>query len=246
MKILAIDTSTISGSLAVLTDGRVTAEWTLQSAQTHNRRLMKTLDALLHEAECPLASVDAYAVTIGPGSFTGLRIGLTTAKTLAWAMNKPLIGIPTLDVLAAPLRFSSLPVCTMLDARKKEVYFSLYRSDPEGRMRRLQPCRAVQPAIIADLIRERTIFCGDGWLLYGKLLLERLGNLAVEAPASFHILRASVLAELAQKNLESGHDSDPMTIIPFYVRLPEAEIKFPQFSAGEQPSDQDRDAIPYI
>ncbi len=245
MNILAIDTSTTSGSVAILRDGRIAAEWTLQSAQTHNRRLLKTVDTLLREAGWTLKMVDVYAVTTGPGSFTGIRIGLTAAKTLAWTMKKPLVGIATLDVLAAPLRFTSLQVCTMLDARKKEVYFALYRSNPEGTMRRLLPYRVSQPSGVAELIDKPTLFCGDGWLVYRDLFRERLGDLAVEAPAPFHVVRAASLGELGEKRLKSGQSNDPITIMPLYVRPSEAEINYPHIP-GMPADGPEPDANPYV
>jgi tRNA threonylcarbamoyladenosine biosynthesis protein TsaB len=230
MRILAADTSTASGSIALLDGERILLEWVLVASQTHNRRLLKSVDDVLRTVGWNLGDVNAFAVTLGPGSFTGLRIGLTTIKTLAWASGKPFIGIPSLDVLAAALSHSSTPICPLIDAHKKEVYGCLYRSDSAGDVHPVASYRAMPVAAVGDLVRERTLFCGDGWLLYGKVLQELLGSLAVGAAAPFHLIRAGVLGELARKRLERGDADDPVTTVPLYVRPSEAELKHPQLN----------------
>ena len=145
MKILAVDVSTSSGSVALLDEMELKAEWSLQSARTHNRRLLKTIDLLLHQVDWTVQDLDGFAVTLGPGSFTGIRIGISTVKTLAWVLQKPYAGIPTLDALAAPLGFAALPVCTLLDARKKELYVAFYQPDGNGTCRRSSPYLVTSP-----------------------------------------------------------------------------------------------------
>lgn len=230
MKILAVDTSTSSGSVALLDGTRLMAEWTLQAAITHNRRLLSTMDFLLREVGWTLDNVDGLAVTVGPGSFTGLRIGLTTMKSLAWAAQKLYVGIPSLDALAAPLSFASMPVCTLLDARKKEVYCTLYQPNGTGRLHREIPYQAISPDRVIEQIKVPTLFCGDGWLLYQDLLERQLGPLAIGAPAPYHIIRAGFVGELARTKFLAGEDEDPMTGIPLYVRPSEAEKNNPHLA----------------
>jgi len=224
MKVIAVDTSTSSGSVALLEGDLVVAEWSLQSAQTHNRRLLKSIDFLLQQAGWALTDADGFAVATGPGSFTGLRIGVSTVKTLAWSLKKPYAGISSLDALAAPLRFAQLPVCPVLDARKKEVYFAFYRSNQRG-LPALQGSYCVsKPDRLIEYIKQPTIICGDGWLLYRNLLREGLGELAVELPAPYHTIRAANVGALAMRKLLAGEAEDPMTSIPRYVRPSEAEL----------------------
>jgi tRNA threonylcarbamoyladenosine biosynthesis protein TsaB len=242
MKILAIDTSTTSGSVALLEGTRLMAEWTLESAQTHNRRLLRTIDDLLRQAGWAIVEIDGFAVSTGPGSFTGIRIGLTTMKTLAWALGRQFAAIPTLDALAAPFRFSRLPVCAMLDARKKEVYCALYRADGAGRICREGPYRAIPPEQVAGLIEAPTIFCGDGWLLYRSEILEKVRDLAVEASASQHIVRAGAVGELAARKFADGCADDPVTTVPIYVRPSEAEVRYPHLGhLAKSPADIEPD-----
>jgi len=227
MRLLAADTSTKSGSVALLEEERVVAEWTLQSDITHNRLLLKTIDYALQQAGWSLDDVEAFAVTTGPGSFTGLRIGLTTIKTLAWATGKPLVGVPSLDALALPLAFASMPVCALLDARRKELFFAFFEPDRQSGLLRRSPYHVGSPQKLATAITSTTLFCGDGWSLYGSVFQDMLGHLAVGAPPPFNLLRAGFVGELARRSLAAGVQDDPLTLAPLYVRLSEVEISMP-------------------
>lgn len=227
MRLLAADTSTRSGSVALLEGERVVAEWTLHSDITHNRLLLKTIDYALQQAGWSLDDVEAFAVTTGPGSFTGLRIGLTTVKTLAWATRKPLVGVPSLDALALPLAFASMPVCALLDARKKEVFFAFFEPDRRTGLLRRGPYHVGSPQGLARAITSSTLFCGDGWSLYRTVFEEQLGNLAFGAPPPLNLLRAGFVGELARRRLAADDVDDPLTLAPLYVRLSEAQISLP-------------------
>jgi tRNA threonylcarbamoyladenosine biosynthesis protein TsaB len=234
MRILAADTSTMSGSLALLDGDILAAEWTLRSAQTHNRRLLKSIDSLLGQTGWTLDSIDAFAVASGPGSFTGLRIGMATMKTLAWTTHKLYATVCSLDALAFPFCFSASPICTLLDARKGEIYFALYRPDGNAGFRLEVPYEAVTPSRLAksliSTLSEPALFCGDGWTAYGNLLKSKLGDLVIEPPSSFHIIRASSVAELAARKLVTGRSDDPRSSAPFYLRPSEAEIHYPHLA----------------
>jgi len=231
MKILAADTSTASGSVCLLDGARVRAEWTVRSEITHNRLLLKTIDRILREAGWSLKEVDGLAVTTGPGSFTGLRIGLTTMKTLAWSLEKPFAGVSSLDALASQLPFARHPVCSMLDARKKEVFLGFYRSDGRGNLIREGNPRVMKPEQVIPCIEEPTIFCGDGWIAHESFFRENLGFKALAASSSHHTLRAAFAAHLAQKRFLAGDLDDPMTSVPVYVRPSEAELNYPHLSS---------------
>jgi len=234
MRILAADTSTMSGSLALLDGENLAAEWTLKSAQTHNRRLLKSIDSLLGQTGWTLDSIDAFAVASGPGSFTGLRIGMTTMKTLAWTTRKLYAAVCSLDALAFPLCFSANPVCALLDARKGEVYFALYRPDGKAGLRLEVPYEAISPPRLAksliSMLSGPAVFCGDGWTAYGDFLKSKLGDLVIEPPSSFHIIRAASVAELARRRLVQGLSEDPKSSAPLYLRPSEAEIHYPHLA----------------
>jgi tRNA threonylcarbamoyladenosine biosynthesis protein TsaB len=230
LRILAVDTSTSTGGVAILEDDRIVAEWILSSKETHNRRLLGTLDCVLSKVGCSINDVDCFAVTVGPGSFTGLRIGLSTVKALAWVLDKAYVGIPSLDALAAPLGFAALPVCALIDARKNEVYCGRYRSDGAGSLQLVGSYLAVSPHEAIDGIAEPTLFCGDGWLLYRDVIQDKLATMAVAAPGVFNTIRAAHVGELAFQKILSGNTHDPVTSTPLYIRPSEAEIKNPHLS----------------
>ena len=148
MRVLAVETSTLSGGAALLDGERVVGEYTLDVRITHSERLMAAIDQLLTDAGWTARDLEGIAVTVGPGSFTGLRVGLSTVKGLALALSIPVAAVPTLDAMAAMLPFAALPVCPVLDARKREVYASLYRWDGLG-MRRHWEYLAIAPDDLA-------------------------------------------------------------------------------------------------
>jgi tRNA threonylcarbamoyladenosine biosynthesis protein TsaB len=234
MRILAADTSTMSGGLALLDDENLTVEWTLRSGRTHNRTLLKSIDSLLREAGWDLETIDAFAVASGPGSFTGLRIGMATMKVLAWARGKAYASICSLDALALPFCFSTNPVCALLDARKGEVYCALYRPDGKGGLGLEIQHSAMTPSRLAESliykVSQPVIFCGDGWTTYNSTLRKKLGELVLEPPAFFHIIRAASIGELARRRFVKGESDDPRFSSPLYLRPSEAEIHYPHLA----------------
>ena len=225
MRVIAIETATMVGSIAIVDDARVISEVTLNARANHSERLMAAIDRLLGDSGLAIDDMDGVAVSIGPGSFTGLRIGLSAAKGLSYASGKPLIGIPTLDALALNMTFSSYLICPIQDARKGEVYTALYRpgdNSPE----KMTDDMAVDPSALAGMITQKTVFLGDGVNRYRELLMKQLGELYNEAPIPLQLPRASNVAMLGLKRLEKGDTDDPFTLIPRYIRKSEAEIRW--------------------
>lgn len=230
MRILAADTSTMAGSLALLEDENIVAEWSVRSAQTHNRRLLHAIDTLLRANEWTVDSIDAFAVASGPGSFTGLRIGMTTIKMLAWTKHRLYAAVPSLHALAFPLSSAGLPVCPLIDARKGEVYCAIFRPDGNGNLQFSSPSLVLSPAELASRIDEPVLFCGDGWLRYKDSIRQQLGKLAVEPSSLFHTIRAAAIGELARRKLTEGQSDNPATCAPLYVRPSEAELRYPHLA----------------
>ncbi len=186
MRVLGIDTSTTFGSIGLIEEGRVVAECLLDAPITHSERLLTAIEGILQQSRRAVWEVDGWAVSLGPGSFTGLRIGLSTAKGLAYATGKPILGIPTLDALASQVGPTPYLVCPMLDARKKEVYTALYRYDESDKLCRLSAYQAVKPkALVADM-DEKTIFLGEGARTYRRELQEGMSLRAIFLPAPLH------------------------------------------------------------
>ncbi|MBI2468584.1 MAG: tRNA (adenosine(37)-N6)-threonylcarbamoyltransferase complex dimerization subunit type 1 TsaB [Candidatus Rokubacteria bacterium] len=226
MRLLAVESSTLTGAVALLEGDTVVAESRLNVAVTHSERLLTAVDQLLAGARWRLGDVEALAVAVGPGSFTGLRIGVSTMKSLAFATGKPLVGIPTLDALAWTLPFAAHPVCPILDAKKGEVYTALYRTDA-GRLERLWEYRALAPAELAARLREAggpVVFVGDGIGPFRELLDAALGAAARFAPPAHRLPSAATVGDLARQALARGEAADPGGLVPLYVRRSEAEL----------------------
>ena len=225
MKILAIDTSTRVGSIAVVEGPLLKAQQILNIRATHNQRLLPGIERILADAGWSLDDLDGFAVSLGPGSFTGLRIGLSVVKGLAWATGKPLATVPTLDALAANVSFVPHKICPILDARKGEIYTALYRQGAEGIPLRLTSYMAIKPEELIALVSETTVIIGDGLLSYGDYLKRELGNRLVLAPPHLSVIHASCVAWLAWHKLRSGESDDVSSCTPLYVRPSEAELK---------------------
>ncbi len=224
--IVAIETATTFGSIALLSGGQCVAEFSLQSRLTHSKRLLYGLERLLVDAQHSWDDIDAVAVSIGPGSFTGLRIGLSTAKGLAFAANKKLLAVPTLDGLASQVQFSKYQICAVVDARKNELYTAFYRNSETAVLDRISDYMAVNTDRLCSLITEPTILVGDGLHIYGRELKERLEDLAIISSKTIVFPRAAAIGILAKDMWEREEFLDIASAVPVYVRVSDAELNF--------------------
>jgi len=234
MKILAIDTATRIAGVAVLDGITVLGESWLNSGQNHSRKLMPLLTGLLEHLEMSLADMDCLAVSTGPGSFTGLRIGIATVQGLALATGKPVAGVPTLDALAQNLPGYPGIICPILDARKDEVYTASYRWRG-GRMERVGDYRALSPRELAGEMKEQdepVVFLGDGVFRYREQLTEILAEQATFGPGTANFLRPSAVALLGGERYLAGGAQSASSLRPFYLRASEAEVKWAQKHGG--------------
>jgi len=226
MKVLGIDTSTTCGSIGLIHDESVISEYLLNLSITHSERLLDAIDLVLGKARCALADLDGFAISLGPGSFTGVRIGVSTVKGLAYAVQKRVVGVSTLDVLASQVSSTPYLICPVIDARKGEVYSAFYRYEDFNRLKRLSEYQAIKPEVLFGMLKEPTIFVGDGVKTYGEDLRNSLKSLALFAPATLHIPHGSAVARLGIEPLLRGESLDLATFTPLYVRPSEAEIKW--------------------
>ncbi len=223
--ILALETATMCGSVALVAGRKCLAEFSLQTGETHSRRLLSAVDWLLQEPGIEKIAIDAVAVSLGPGSFTGLRIGLSTAKGFAMAADAKLIGVGTLDGMAAQFYGAGdILICPVLDARKKEVYCGFYKCDNEGMPRVQNECLVISPDSLCEMINEPVLMTGDGVTVYGDLFRERLAGKLKIAPAGSSFPRAATIGMLAVEKMLAGDFLDPVTAEPVYIRKSEAEL----------------------
>ncbi len=223
MKIFALDTATQSCSVAIVDDGSLIAEMTVVNRQTHSRHLMSFTDTILNTVNLKAADMDGFAVSIGPGSFTGLRIGISTIKGLAFSLNKPVVGISSLEALAWQIAHSGFLICPLLDARKKEVYTCRYRFD-NNELNKQGSEIVASPAEAVRDIQEPSIFVGNAVNLYRDHITDTLGNLAHYAAHGQHTLRASSIAWLSAGKFSEEQTDDVSMLIPQYVRKSDAEL----------------------
>ncbi len=226
---LAIDTSARSGSVSIVDteDGSLVAERTVGNAGPHARWLLRSISALLEDCGICHSDIDQYAVAVGPGSFTGLRIGITTIKGLAWPLGRPVYAVSTLKALAMNAPFCGPAICPVLDARKSEVYTAIYASE-SGRMRELMGPSAIRPEALVRRLEElvqrdrEVVFLGSGLSVYGGFLKKALPG-AILAPEPLWHIRASNIAALASE--EGALITTPLAVAPLYLRMSEAELK---------------------
>lgn len=226
MKVLGIDTSTSCGSVGLIDDGEVISDYLLNIPVTHSERLLGAIEFVLKETRCPIENIDGWAISIGPGSFTGLRIGVSTVKGLAFATGKPVVGVSTLDVLASQIAPTSHLICPILDARKKEVYTAFYRYEEGSSLKRQSNYQAIGPEDLVKKITGQTIFLGDGVRTYRDFLLNSLPSLAIFPLSPLQVSHGSMVAKLGSELLQKGEYLDLSTFVPIYVRPSEAEMKW--------------------
>lgn len=224
--ILAIDTSGRSGSIALVDKGSLVAERTVGDAGPHAGWLLQNIAELCSSKGIAPGEIDLYAAAAGPGSFTGLRIGLTTIKGLAWSMEKPVVPVCTLTALAMNAFGTSMPVCPVLDARKSEVYTGLFSFRDNVVKALMEPVSIRPERLLDDLHKihpkaDPIIFLGNGLGVYGELIQEGRKNTLLAPEPLWHV-RASNIAVLAEKKASS---CSALSLAPLYLRKSEAEIK---------------------
>ena len=229
MIVLGIDTTPLSCSVALLQHNTVLAEATLNIKKTHSERLMPLLDNLLTESGVEREALEAIAVAAGPGSFTGLRIGISTARALSQGLGIPAVPVCTLEALAEVVPSPGALICPLLDARRSQVYTALYRrsSEPPYFLQTL-----IEPAALAldELVlklknyNQKVIFLGEGLNSYDAILEKYMPpGQAVITAAPFRICRASLVALVGQRLLAANPKASYNELLPIYLRRPEAE-----------------------
>lgn len=225
MKVLAIDTSSAVASAAVLDDGKLTAEYILNHNKTHSQKIMPMIEDIIKSSDLTINDIDIFAAAYGPGSFTGLRIGVATIKALAHAVNKPLVQVSTLEALAYNAVYSDLLLCPIMDARRSQVYNAVYKADGTE-LKELIPPRAVaMEECIDDLISmdKKVLFMGDGVAVHRDKIAEMMGEKALFAAAPFLNQRAGSVAQLAYMKAQRGETVSYIEFLPFYIRKSQAE-----------------------
>lgn len=236
MNVLAIDTSNQPMTIAVMQDEQLIAEYTTDIKKNHSVQLMPAINQMLMDCKMTPQDLNLIAVGHGPGSFTGVRIGLTTAKTLAWSLSIPIVAVSSLEVLAYNgILFNGL-VCPFFDARRGQVYTGLYQA--EG-FEEMAPVKDEVNILLTDWLEELRasgepiLFISSQLSIHQEKIREVLGEQAVFSSLPVHLPSAGMLAHIALKK-----ETTPIhALTPNYLRLAEAESKWLESQKGHQPSD---------
>lgn len=218
MKILALDTSALTATVAVADENKVYGEMSFTTALNHSQTIMPMVDDLLKKLDFTLNDIDLYACSCGPGSFTGLRIGIGTIKGLGFGSGKKVAGVCTLEALAHNIPFSSHIIAPIMDARRNQVYNALYKFQ-DGNLICIKEPRATAVEELAKELGGETVFVGDGVLVYRDKLAELMGKKALFAPSNLCLQRASSVAMAA---FDAPH-INPEELSAIYLRKPQAE-----------------------
>ncbi len=225
MTILAIDSSALPVSCAVVSDGRMTAEFTVSIKLTHSETLMPLVDTMLKSAGIALAGIDALAVSKGPGSFTGLRIGAATAKGLAMALDIPVIPVPTLEAMAYNIFSPDGIVVPMMDARRKNVFAAIYEYENGEIKERLPQSALPLSELLSEIndIGKKVVFAGDGVYAFPEEL-EKTVNVPYQlSPPHLCMQRAGAVAAIGELYYKKGFYTDAAAFRPDYIKASQAE-----------------------
>ena len=238
MKILGLDSSGLVASVAIVEDNDLKGEYTVNYKKTHSQTLLPMLDEVAKMIELDLNSIDAIAVSGGPGSFTGLRIGSATAKGLGLALDKPLVGIPTVEALAYNLYDVTGLICPIMDARRKQVYTGIYRFEEHQLMTLKEQWAAPIEELLEELNQrgEMVTFLGDGVPVFRELIAEKLQVPYSFAPAHVNKQRAAAVAALGSIYYKEGRTETAMEHIPEYLRVSQAERERAEREKEQKPA----------
>lgn len=220
---LAIDTSTDICSIGLSRQGEIVAELTWRSEQNHTIEMVPSIDMLLKQTKANLQSLIAIFVARGPGSFNGLRVGMSTAKGLAFALGIPLVGVGTLEIEAYPFAFTKLPICAVHNAGRGEIAAAVYQLKDSWR------CLTTEHITTADTLcrktRRKTIFCGEIPTSVIEELKNKLERYAIIPEAADRLRRACYLSELGWQRLDRGQVDDAASMQPLYLRQPPITLR---------------------
>ncbi|MCH5184784.1 MAG: tRNA (adenosine(37)-N6)-threonylcarbamoyltransferase complex dimerization subunit type 1 TsaB [Oscillospiraceae bacterium] len=227
MRIFAVDTSSLAASAAIIEDEVLLGEYIIDHKKTHSQKIMPMTDELFGSCELKPSDIDIYAVSVGPGSFTGLRIGIATVKALAHAVGKPVVGVGTLEAMAYNMPFCEYLLCPIEDARRSQVYNAAYKWNGGVLDEVKAPNAAGIDECISGLGNETVMFIGDGIAVNRDFITDKMGDNALFAPAAYSRQRASSVAQAAYfKARDKSNIKRYTDILPVYLRKSQAEREY--------------------
>ena len=235
MALLAIETATRQMGVAVIDGDQVIASFELLADYPHAVELPDAVKRVLQAGKLTLNQLEGFIVDIGPGSFTGLRIGMAFVKAMAYVSKKPVVAVSSLDVLASGLSYAPFPICTLIDAKQKNVYAALY--DGKGPIAKRQSAFFLGPlSEWLPAIKQPTLFVGDGCGLYPEQIVKQLGDKAQFAPPDAYWPKVGILARLGMERFRSNQHEDPATLIPLYLYPLDCSVRGPDRPSAVLPT----------
>ncbi|MBQ4572454.1 MAG: tRNA (adenosine(37)-N6)-threonylcarbamoyltransferase complex dimerization subunit type 1 TsaB [Clostridia bacterium] len=221
MKILSIDSSSVTASVAITENGKILSEKFINNGLTHSQTLMPMVEEAINESGVDLKDIDLFAITNGPGSFTGVRIGIACVKGMADALSKKCVAVSTLEAIAEPLKNQDVIACAVMDARCNQVYTAIFS---EGN--RLCEDKAVLIDELGEELKQydkKIVFIGDGSILCYEKLCGIIQNCEV-ADENIRFVHGSSISFIAEEKIKNGEEPiSSANLVPFYLRLPQAE-----------------------
>lgn len=221
MKILSVDSSSVTASVAITENGKIVSEKFINNGLTHSQTLMPMVEDVINESGVSLKDIDLFAITNGPGSFTGVRIGIASVKGMADALSKKCVAVSTLEAIAEPLKNQDVIACAAMDARCNQVYAALFNQG-----NRLCEDKAVLIDELGEELKQydkKIVFIGDGSVLCYEKLCEIIQNCEV-ADENIRFVHGSSVGFVAEEKIKCGEEPiNSANLVPFYLRLPQAE-----------------------
>jgi len=227
LKVLAVDTSSVVATCAVLDEEKVLGEYSLNQEMTHSEKIIPMIKELMDSINLKPKDIDVFAGAVGPGSFTGLRIGIATIKGLAHVFDKPVVGVSTLEALAYNIPFDGILV-PLIDARRERVFTGIYKWK-DGKLVNLSEPAILELDELLNIIQdnyEKVLFNGDGTLVYKEKIVEKLKDKAQFAPISLNMARASSVGELGLLKWKEGKAENYFQLVPEYLRESQAQREY--------------------
>lgn len=236
MKVLAIESSAVTASVAIMSEDILTAEYTINYKKTHSQTLLPMIDEICEMTETEVSDIDYYAVSVGPGSFTGLRIGAATGKGLALATGKSMVEVPTLEGMAYNMHGCEKLICPIMDAKRRHLYCGMYTFDGDGKLEIVKEQCLISYEELADVINSlnrEVVFVGDGIAAAKKDLEERLLVKKTFAPPHMNTQRAASVAMAAIDRINAGLVVSADELKPDYLRPSQAERELSEKINGQ-------------
>ena len=229
MNILAIDTSSQNATVAVMSDKRLIGEYTVNNGKTHSQIIMPLISDIVKKSGLDINDIDVFACGVGPGSFTGLRIGIATAKALSQACKKKIIGVSSVGAVAKAFEYSNMLVCPIIDARRGDVYNAVF----ENGVRKTSDRAINIEELLLSLEGKDVLFAGDAVNLYRDLIAEKLKDKAHFAENPDRLIKGAFVALLATERAKNNDYDDIYTLEPVYLRTSQAEREYNNRVKGE-------------